>query len=229
MYTETEVADLGTIAGITSILPYGFVVSNPSTSGSRTLPANPGASQFDGLVTFAFKVPLQGSAADDPFTITAMFLPVDDNQAVVTQSFEEADATSVVERRLARHGARRPRPQPRSARGGLHAGDAPVHGPQRRHRRQPDRLPRRLHRPLAPRDPSPYVGAGELHRAPTPASSATFSETMSGAIGLDVRGQQRTRAARRSVSGTYTGAGSTTLDHSVASAFFPGEQVEVSL
>ena len=94
VYTESEIAATTKPADVTSILPYGFVVRNPGSTTDRTLAASPGASQFDGLVTFAFKVPLQATAADDPFTISAMFLPVDDDEAWVTQSAEEADAGS---------------------------------------------------------------------------------------------------------------------------------------
>ena len=94
-YTESEIAATTAPADVTSILPYGFVVRNPAATADRTLAANPDTSQFDGVVTFAFKVPLQSTPAADPFTITAVFLPVDDNEAWVTQSLEEADTGSV--------------------------------------------------------------------------------------------------------------------------------------
>ena len=105
--TESEAATLLTdlqnagITSVTSVLPYSFVTHNPSTPGSRTLAANPAPDQFDGVVTFAFKVPLQATPADDPFTISAMFLAVDDDQTRVTQSLEEESpvATAAVEAR----------------------------------------------------------------------------------------------------------------------------------
>jgi hypothetical protein len=96
LFTEAEVAPLLPHTGITSVLPYGFVVSNSASSANRTLTANPGASQFDGLLTVAFKVPLQATAADDPFTITGLFLAVDDGEVQVTQSFEDSSATAAV-------------------------------------------------------------------------------------------------------------------------------------
>jgi hypothetical protein len=94
LLTEPEAAAITAPAGVRSVFPYGFVVRNPATSDSRTLPASPAAGQFDGVVTFAFKVPLQASPAADPFTMSVMFLAVDDDQTVVTQSLEEQNATA---------------------------------------------------------------------------------------------------------------------------------------
>jgi len=86
--TEAEAASIAAPAGV-SVFPYGFVVRNPNTPTSRTLEANPAADRFDGIVTFAFKVPLQASPADDPFTISLMFLAADDDGVKITQSEEE--------------------------------------------------------------------------------------------------------------------------------------------
>ncbi|HEX6940948.1 MAG TPA: VCBS repeat-containing protein [Longimicrobiales bacterium] len=74
---------------VTDVFPYGFVVRNPSDPTSRTLPASPAEDQFDGIVTFAFEVPLQATAAQDPFTVSALFLAVDDDEVKITQSLEE--------------------------------------------------------------------------------------------------------------------------------------------
>lgn len=95
--TEAEAATILAEApeGVTTVFPYGFVVSNPGTPGSRTLAANPAAEQFDGLVTFAFKVPLQATATDDPYTITAVFMAVDDTETRITESLEEQGTSSV--------------------------------------------------------------------------------------------------------------------------------------
>ncbi|HEY0095750.1 MAG TPA: hypothetical protein VGB96_15575, partial [Archangium sp.] len=86
-------------AGVSDVYPYGFVVSNPNNGASRDLPANPGANQFDGLVTFAFRVPLQASdpsttngASKDVFTLSLHFLAVDDSETRVTESIEEQTA-----------------------------------------------------------------------------------------------------------------------------------------
>jgi len=224
-YTEAEVGALTLPSGVNSILPYGFVVSNPSTSNSRTLTADPGASQFDGLVTFAFKVPLQGSAAADPFTITAIFLPVDDNQVVVTQSFEEADATSVsnaTTRATNLGGTLRSlvntwlgttaasfmclvRTAGTAGTPTAFLGDSIA---------------------VSSESPTPYAGAGSFVTS-TATLAATFSETMSGASASSfvVNGSQSGRAF---LSGAYTGAGTATLT-SPAPAFFAGERIEVSL
>lgn len=94
--TEAEAAEVLALApaGVTTVFPYGFVVDNPSTPGSRSLPENPAVDQFDGLVTIAFKVPLQATAAADPYTISASFLAVDDTETRVTESLEEQGTTS---------------------------------------------------------------------------------------------------------------------------------------
>jgi hypothetical protein len=86
-------------AGVNDVYPYGFVVSNPNNAASRDLPANPGANQFDGLVTFAFRIPLQpndpsttNGASKDIYTLSLHFLAVDDSETRVTESIEEQTA-----------------------------------------------------------------------------------------------------------------------------------------
>jgi hypothetical protein len=91
LYQESEIIDVSAPAGA-NVLPYGFVVSNPATAGSRTLPASPGPDQFDGVVTFAFRVPLQSTAAADPFTVSVMMLAMEDDETRITQSLEEQGA-----------------------------------------------------------------------------------------------------------------------------------------
>jgi hypothetical protein len=90
--TETEVAGVTVPPGVTDVLPYAFVVRNPNDPSSRALPASPAADQFDGVVTFAFKLPLQATAADDPFTISIMVMGEDDSDTRLTQSLEESGA-----------------------------------------------------------------------------------------------------------------------------------------
>jgi uncharacterized delta-60 repeat protein len=93
-FSENEVAPLATSlrsSGVTTVFPYGFVarcVQNCQPD-SRRLGANPLAGQFDGLVTFAVKLPLQASAQDDPFSFSLLFEVVDDDTARVTKSAEE--------------------------------------------------------------------------------------------------------------------------------------------
>lgn len=85
--SEAEAAAVAAPSGV-GVLPYGFVVRN-AVDGGRTLPASPAAGQYDGVVTFAFRLPLQANAAADPFTITAIFLAEDDDATRITQSLEE--------------------------------------------------------------------------------------------------------------------------------------------
>ncbi len=87
--TEAEASSLTAPAAVTEKFPYGFVVRHATDNTSRTLPANPAAGQYDGRLTFAYKIPLQASAADDPFTISVIALAVDDSETRVTQSPEE--------------------------------------------------------------------------------------------------------------------------------------------
>jgi len=225
VYTEAEVGALTTPAGVTSIQPYGFVVSNPSTSNSRTLPANPGVSQFDGLVTFAFKVPLQSAAADDPFTITAMFLPADDNQAVVTQSFEEADATSVA------NAAARITALTATARsliGTTVGGSAATFVCTVRTAGSAVSPTAFLGDSvgIASETPTPFANAASFLPA-NATLSATFSENMAGASATTfvVNSFQRGRAF---LGGTFTGAGTTTLS-APAGTYRPNDVVEVTL
>ena len=93
VFSEAELS-LFTPAGpsVTSVLPYGFVTRNSSSTTSRTLPANPAVDQFDGQVTFALKLPLQSDPADDPYKISLMVLVVDDSNTRVTESLEEQGA-----------------------------------------------------------------------------------------------------------------------------------------
>ncbi len=104
-FTEAEAAGFATPAGV-DVLPYGFVVSNPNSSTSRTLPASPAPGQYDGVVTFAFRIPLQASPAADPFTISVMMQAVDDNVTRLTQSIEEqGEGQAAFEQRAASLGA----------------------------------------------------------------------------------------------------------------------------
>jgi hypothetical protein len=87
VYRESELP--ATDPSAVSVLPYGFVVRNVN-DGSRTLGANPASGQFDGRVTFAFRIPLQSSATDDPFKISLRFQVAEDSSTRVTQSMQEA-------------------------------------------------------------------------------------------------------------------------------------------
>jgi uncharacterized delta-60 repeat protein len=73
--------------------PYGFVVRNKNNTSNRTLPANPATNQFDGLVTFGFKVPLTTASTADPFSYTIQFVLAQDTTTGVTKGNEESTAT----------------------------------------------------------------------------------------------------------------------------------------
>ena len=91
VFTEDEVsaASIPRDPGATDLFPYGYVVSNIHTPGSRALPANPANNQWDGEVSFSFKLPLQGDPKRDPYSITMMFQVIDDANTRVTESAEE--------------------------------------------------------------------------------------------------------------------------------------------
>src|SRR5690606_18681610 len=93
--------------GVADVFPYGFVVRRVDDPTTRELPASPAEDQFDGIVTFAYKVPLQATPADDPFTVSVLFLAVDDDEVKVTQSIEEqtSAAAAAFEARAAALGA----------------------------------------------------------------------------------------------------------------------------
>lgn len=92
--TETEVAAIVVPADVTNTFPYGFVVRRTGSATTRTLPASPDPTQFDGTVTFGFRIPLQANPADDPSTISVMMLALDDSEVRTTQSLEEQDANA---------------------------------------------------------------------------------------------------------------------------------------
>lgn len=78
-------------AGV-EVFPYGFVTRSPGTvtPGSRDIPANPPPNGYYGKVTFAFKILLQDTPAQDPFEVTMLFLPVDETASppTLTQPIE---------------------------------------------------------------------------------------------------------------------------------------------
>ncbi len=77
-----------TATGITSIFPYGFVVRR-ATGPGRALPGNPAVNVFDGRVTFAYRLPLQSTAAADPYQIRILMQAVEDTTPRVSESLEE--------------------------------------------------------------------------------------------------------------------------------------------
>jgi hypothetical protein len=99
VFTEAEVAAISPPAGVTGLFPYGFVVSNPNSAVSRTLPNAANANDWGGVVTFAFRYPLQTpSAASDPFFVSFLVLAVQDTETRMTESIEERQDTAGVRR-----------------------------------------------------------------------------------------------------------------------------------
>jgi hypothetical protein len=89
VFTEDEVAAITLDPGATDLFPYGYVVRNVNTAASRALPASPTSNQWDGEVSFSFKLPLQATAKQDPYSITMIFQVIDDANTRVTESAEE--------------------------------------------------------------------------------------------------------------------------------------------
>jgi hypothetical protein len=98
-FTEAEVAAIALPAGVTGIFPYGFVTSNPKSASDRVIPNAASANEWGGMVTFAFRYPLQTpSAASDPFFLTFQVLAVQDTETRLTESIEEGQDSAGVRR-----------------------------------------------------------------------------------------------------------------------------------
>ncbi|HEX6040485.1 leishmanolysin-related zinc metalloendopeptidase [Longimicrobium sp.] len=97
VFTEAEVAALARPAGVLDVFPVGFVV-RPATAEatSRTLPPAASANQYDGVVTFSFRVPLQASASADVYSLAFQVLAIEDTETRMTESIEEGQDTSAV-------------------------------------------------------------------------------------------------------------------------------------
>ncbi len=106
--TEAEAQSLSLVAGATPF-PYGFVTRYATQTGTRELPASPAAEQYDGRVTFAFRLPLAATADQDAYTISITAAAMDDSETRVTQSLEEQTAAgqAAFEARAAALGATR--------------------------------------------------------------------------------------------------------------------------
>lgn len=99
VYTEAEIAAITPPAGVTSIFPYGYVVRSKNSNADRTLPATADPNQWDGLLTIAFRVPLQQpNNTADLFSATFQFLVITDSEVKMTESVEESQDTAAVRR-----------------------------------------------------------------------------------------------------------------------------------
>lgn len=86
--TEGEAAAVDAPAAVTTVFPYGFIVRNATSDNTRTLPASPAPGQFDGIIDFAFQIPLQPDSAANPETLSVLMLALDDSDTRLTQSLQ---------------------------------------------------------------------------------------------------------------------------------------------
>src|SRR4051794_1154798 len=98
VYQEAEVAAIPLPGDVTGVFPWGYVVRSAADGATRTLPAAASASRFDGVLTLAFRLPLQPTAAEDMFAFFFQVLAVQDPETRLTESLEEAQDTSAVRR-----------------------------------------------------------------------------------------------------------------------------------
>jgi hypothetical protein len=89
IFTEPEVAAVVAPSVVTNKFPYGFMTRRAGSTTTRTLDASPTPDLFQGVVTFAFRIPIQANPAENPTTITFLMLALDDSQTRITQSLEE--------------------------------------------------------------------------------------------------------------------------------------------
>lgn len=98
VYTESEIAAIPPPGDVTGIFPWGYVVRGSTPDAARTLPPASSASQLDGVLTVAFRLPLQPTAAGDVFSLTFQVLAVQDGETRLTESLEEAQDSSAARR-----------------------------------------------------------------------------------------------------------------------------------
>ncbi|HEX2081854.1 MAG TPA: hypothetical protein VHG08_29380 [Longimicrobium sp.] len=108
VYEESELAGLTLPAGATAVFPYGFVVRNPRSSTNRTLQPTTDPEDYEGLVTFSFRIPLQPDSGAvsgnkrDVHTYTFRMMAVEDTETRMTESIEEGQDSAAVRRLRAR-------------------------------------------------------------------------------------------------------------------------------
>jgi hypothetical protein len=105
VFDEAEVAAIPLPAGVTGIFPYGFVMRSRLSATNRAIPATTDPNQFDGLLTYSFRIPLQrhdqgttNGATKDAFTFTFRMMAVQDTEVRLTESMEEGQDSSAVRR-----------------------------------------------------------------------------------------------------------------------------------
>lgn len=89
VFTEEEAA---LASNFFKPFPYGYLIHHATETNTRTLAANPGPTQFDGIITLGLKIPLQANPADDVYGFSMFFVLREDSETRITQSIEEQDA-----------------------------------------------------------------------------------------------------------------------------------------
>ena len=97
-FTQAEITAISAPAGVTDIFRAGYVVRNRTSTSTRLLPATADPNQFDGVLTLAFRVPLQATAQQDVYSLGFEILAVTDSETRLTESIEEAQDTAAVRR-----------------------------------------------------------------------------------------------------------------------------------
>lgn len=228
--TEGETAAVDAPPAVTSVFPYGFIVRNATSNTTRTLPASPPAGQFDGVIDFAFQIPLQPDSAANPETLSVLMLALDDSETRLTQSLEghAVDARLALEARAEALSA--------STITVLPGGTLP--GPSDVRTICTVRTAGTANEPAAHLVnvfwefgsfiPDPYIDNGSASFiASTTSFQAAFSAAVEGAgpENFTVRGLQSGPAFLGEV---YNGNGTSTIS-TPAGSFFAGEEVEIAV
>jgi hypothetical protein len=223
--TEAEAQSLSLVAGATPF-PYGFVTRYATQTGTRELPASPAAEQYDGRVTFAFRLPLAATADQDAYTISITAAAMDDSETRVTQSLEEQTVAgqAAFEARAAALGATRVVLLPGGSYGGPIAQQT-ICG---------------VRTAGTPGAPTAFLGGAPgtfQSLAPNPYAGALLGRTspvvvnVSGCAAGASSASFRVNSFQSSsifLQGSVASSGSTAT-YSHAGPFFAGEQVEISL
>lgn len=97
VFTEAEVAAIPRPAGVLDVFPVGFVVRGARAEAtSRTLPPATSPNDYGGVVTFAFRVPLQATSSVDVYSLAFQVLAIEDPETRMTESIEEGQDTAAV-------------------------------------------------------------------------------------------------------------------------------------
>ncbi len=225
--TEPEVAAIAVPPDVTNTFPYGFMVRRAGSTTTRELAASPSPTTFQGVVSFAYRLPLNANPADDPTTITVMMLALDDSQTRLTESLEEQTAAGQLAAvaRATSLDASQIRLLPGGLAPGVPRSDTRLFCTVRTagFASAPTATLVDVGSTFQTLAPSPYTGAGSFV-PPTSAIQATFSSNVQGAgpTNFIVRGLVSGQAFRGA---TYVNSGHTAT--TPAGSFLAGEELEV--